>query len=117
MVFHVGDPVVHWTYGLGKVAAIEERALAGQKTLYYAVEIHDLTVWVPADDKVATRLRPPTSQRAFKKLFAILSGPGSHSQTTATSGRSSCTGNCRTATSKLFAALFVIYRFNNTRNR
>ncbi len=76
MVFHVGDPVVHWTYGLGKVAAIEERALAGQKTLYYAVEIHDLTVWVPADDKVASRLRPPTSQRAFKKLFAILSGPG-----------------------------------------
>ena len=76
MQFKVGDPVVHWTHGSGKVVGIEERALAGQKTLYYVVEIHDLTVWVPADEKASSRLRPPTSQRAFKKLFAILSGPG-----------------------------------------
>jgi RNA polymerase-interacting CarD/CdnL/TRCF family regulator len=76
MKFNVGDPVVHWTYGLGEIIGLEERALAGQKILYYVVKIQDLTVCVPADDKAKGRLRSPTSKREFKKLFAILSGPG-----------------------------------------
>lgn len=76
MEFRVGDPVVHWTHGLGTVVAVQERALAGQNTLYYAVQIRDLTVWVPADAKASTRLRVPTSQQGFKKLFKILSEPG-----------------------------------------
>jgi RNA polymerase-interacting CarD/CdnL/TRCF family regulator len=76
MEFNVGAAVVHWTYGLGKIVAVEERALAGQKTLYYVVQINDLTVWVPVDEKAKMRLRPPTSQNAFKKLFKILSEPG-----------------------------------------
>jgi len=74
--FHVGDSVVHWMYGLGEIVGLEERALAGQKILYYVVKIEDLTVCVPADEKVAHRLRYPTSQQNFKKLFVILSGPG-----------------------------------------
>lgn len=76
MNFREGDPVMHWTYGLGKVIRLEERALSGQKSMYYAVKIGDLTVWVPADDNLESRLRPPTSQAGFKKLHAILSGPG-----------------------------------------
>jgi len=54
----------------------EERTLSGQNTLYYAVQIGDLTVWVPADGKLGSRLRPPTPQAGFKKLLAILSSPG-----------------------------------------
>ncbi|MGE5073269.1 MAG: CarD family transcriptional regulator [Anaerolineae bacterium] len=76
MQFKVGDPVVHWTYGLGKVVAVEERALGGQKALYYVVEISDMTVWVPVDEKAKTRLRPPTSQKTFKKALKILREPG-----------------------------------------
>ncbi len=76
MEFHVGDSVIHWVHGLGEIVGLEERALAGEKTLYYVVKIHDLTVCVPADKKAMGRLRFPTSQREFKKLFAILSGPG-----------------------------------------
>lgn len=75
MQFRVGEPVVHWTYGLGKVIAIEERALSGQKTLYYVVEINDLTIWVPVDDKAKARLRPPTSPRTLKRMVKILSAP------------------------------------------
>ncbi|PIU91506.1 MAG: hypothetical protein COS63_00935, partial [Anaerolineae bacterium CG06_land_8_20_14_3_00_57_67] len=55
---------------------LEERTLSGQNTLYYAVQIGDLTVWVPADGKLGSRLRPPTPQAGFKKLLAILSSPG-----------------------------------------
>ena len=76
MDFNVGDPVVHWMHGLGKIVGLEERILAGQKLLYYVVQIQDLTVCVPADDKAMSRLRPPTTERGFKKLFTILSGPG-----------------------------------------
>lgn len=74
MGYKIGDPVMHWTYGFGQVVGLEERALSGQATLYYAVKLHDLTVWVPADDNLDSRLRPPTTAAGFEKLFAILSG-------------------------------------------
>jgi RNA polymerase-interacting CarD/CdnL/TRCF family regulator len=76
MELREGDPVMHWTYGLGKVIRLEERILSGQKALYYAIKIGDLTVWVPADDNLGKRLRPPTPKLGFKKLHAILSSPG-----------------------------------------
>ena len=76
MNFHEGDPVMHWTYGFGQVVRLEERDLAGATTLYYAVQVRDLTVWVPADAKLETRLRPPTPQTEFKKMINILSSPG-----------------------------------------
>jgi RNA polymerase-interacting CarD/CdnL/TRCF family regulator len=76
MDFQIGDPVVHWTYGLGQVVGLEERALSGQKTLYYAVKVRDMTVWVPADGDLEKRLRRPTPAAGFEQLFAILSGSG-----------------------------------------
>jgi RNA polymerase-interacting CarD/CdnL/TRCF family regulator len=76
MDFRVGDPVVHWTYGLGEIVGLEERALAGRKTLYYVVKIQNFNVYVPADGKAVDRLRPPTSVREFKNLFAILAEAG-----------------------------------------
>ena len=75
MDFHAGDPVMHWTYGLGTVIRLEERILSGKKTLYYAVQIGAMTVWVPADDKLETRLRAPTLKAKFMHLLTILSGP------------------------------------------
>ena len=76
MKFHVGDPVVHWTYGLGHVVGIEERIISNKNTLYYAISAHDLTVWVPADNQLETRLRPPTAPKDFRRLFSILTGAG-----------------------------------------
>jgi len=75
MNFHTGDTVMHWTYGIGQIVNLEERNLLGSKTLYYAVQARDLTVWVPADGKVGTRLRTPTPKSKFKQLLSILSDP------------------------------------------
>jgi RNA polymerase-interacting CarD/CdnL/TRCF family regulator len=75
MEFRVGDPVVHWMYGLGQVVRLEKKDVSGTISLYYAVQVRGLTVWVPADDKVGHRLRMPLSESAFKKLIAILSRP------------------------------------------
>ena len=76
MDFHAGDPVMHWTYGCGQVVRLEERDLSGSNIFYYAVQIKDMTVLVPADAKLSTRLRPPTTQPGFKKLVEILSSKG-----------------------------------------
>jgi RNA polymerase-interacting CarD/CdnL/TRCF family regulator len=76
MNFQEGDPVMHWTYGFGQIVHLEERVISGSKTLYYAVQVHDLTVWVPADSNLENRLRTPTTQARFKQLLNILSEPG-----------------------------------------
>jgi RNA polymerase-interacting CarD/CdnL/TRCF family regulator len=34
-----------------------------------------MTVWVPADDRLETRLRPPTRGKEFQRLLDILTGP------------------------------------------
>ena len=75
MNFHTGDTVMHWTYGIGQIVNLEERTLSGSKTLYYAVQVRDMTVWVPADGKVSSRLRAPTPKIQFQQLLAILSDP------------------------------------------
>jgi RNA polymerase-interacting CarD/CdnL/TRCF family regulator len=76
MNFHEGDTVMHWSYGLGRILRLEERDLSGSKTLYYEVRIQDLTVWVPSDNELEHRLRPPISKTGLDELFAILSNPG-----------------------------------------
>ncbi len=76
MTFHVGDPIMHWTYGLGNIIAREERMISEVKQMYYAVRIKDMTVWVPVDDHVDAHLRPPTAAADFKGLLAILAEPG-----------------------------------------
>jgi RNA polymerase-interacting CarD/CdnL/TRCF family regulator len=76
MNFHEGDSVMHWTHGLGKVVRLETMTLSGEKILYYAVQIGDMTVWVPADDMLETRLRIPTDAAEFKRLMDILTHPG-----------------------------------------
>lgn len=76
MDFQLGDSVVHWSFGIGKVVGMEERTLSGKKASFYLVQVRDLTICVPVDDRTESRLRAPTSPREFKKLFAILKGEG-----------------------------------------
>jgi RNA polymerase-interacting CarD/CdnL/TRCF family regulator len=75
-MYHRGDAVMHWTYGLGSVVRLENRELLGQKMLYYAVQVGDMTVWVPNDDQLLIRLRRPSTRGQLPKLRALLSKPG-----------------------------------------
>ena len=76
MNFREGDWVMHCTYGLGKIIRVEERTIYGPQMLYYAVQIGDMTVWVPSDDRLEKRLRAPTRGDKFQSLRDILSGSG-----------------------------------------
>jgi RNA polymerase-interacting CarD/CdnL/TRCF family regulator len=75
MNFNTGDTVMHWNYGIGQIVNLEERDLSGLTALYYAVQMRDLMIWVPADGNVGSKLRTPTPKPRFKRLLAILSGP------------------------------------------
>ncbi len=75
MEFQIGDRVVHCTYGLGQVLAIEEQVINDNVALCYEVKVADLSIWVPSDANLQNRLRPPISAAGLKKLFPILSGP------------------------------------------
>ena len=72
MEFQIGDPVVHCTYGMGKVMDVEERAYNQTTTKYYKVQVIDFTIWVPADENLKSRLRLPASVSGFKKMLSIL---------------------------------------------
>jgi RNA polymerase-interacting CarD/CdnL/TRCF family regulator len=67
---------MHWTYGLGSVVRLENRELLGKKMLYYAVQVGDMTVWVPNDDQLSTRLRRPSSKGQLARLKTLLTKPG-----------------------------------------
>ena len=73
MNFYKGDMVMHWSHGIGQIVNLEERALAGSKTIYYVVQMQDMTVWVPADSKVGSRLRPPTPKRLSSVTARMIS--------------------------------------------
>jgi CarD family transcriptional regulator len=74
--FEVGDQVVHWIHGIGKIIQLENKRISGETTRYYVVQIRDLTLWVPISEEGQRCLRYPTPQEDFKSLFRILSGPG-----------------------------------------
>lgn len=72
MNFKVGDTVVHWTHGLGKIIAIDEMLLAGNKQQYYVVEVELLKLWVPVENAEEGSLRFPSESSQFILLFDIL---------------------------------------------
>lgn len=76
MDFHVGDPVIHWSFGFGKIVSIEERVHANRTAPFYFVEIAGLTICVPIDSQTESRLRSPKTALEFRDLFAILREEG-----------------------------------------
>jgi CarD family transcriptional regulator len=80
MVFHIGDKVIHWTYGLGEIVDIEEKVIDGNPTNCYVVHALDTMIWIPIDNLEQRSLRLPTSPEEFKGLFEILTSPGEKMQ-------------------------------------
>jgi RNA polymerase-interacting CarD/CdnL/TRCF family regulator len=75
MKFKIGDWVVHCTHGLGQILAIEERVINEIKGPYYMVKVANLTIWVPADKNVKSRLRLPNDAAGFMESISVLSEP------------------------------------------
>lgn len=76
MNYQIGDNVIHWTHGTGRIIAIDEKDLAGKTHQYYVVDTGKLTLWVSTDETGETSIRPPTEGLEFKTLVNSLRSPG-----------------------------------------
>ena len=74
--YKVGDTVVHWIYGKGKIVAINDKGLPGEPCFYYEIEGNEQTLWVPVDENGRSSLHLPTSRSDFKLLTNILRSQG-----------------------------------------
>lgn len=74
--YQVGDIVVHWTYGSGKIVAVDDKGLPGQPCSYYVIEGKGQTLWVPVEENGSSSLHRPTSRADFKLLTNILRSQG-----------------------------------------
>lgn len=76
MDYKIGETVIHWTHGLGKVIAIDEMELAGITQKYYVVEVGIIKLWVAMDEADEGPLRRPMDAVKFKTLLNNLNTPG-----------------------------------------
>jgi RNA polymerase-interacting CarD/CdnL/TRCF family regulator len=74
--YKVGDTVVHWAYGTGKIVAVADKGLPGYPCSYYVIEGSHQTLWVPVEENDRGSLHLPTTRSDFKLLFNILRGQG-----------------------------------------
>jgi RNA polymerase-interacting CarD/CdnL/TRCF family regulator len=74
--YKVGDTVVHWNYGIGKILAVEDKGLPGDPCFYYVIEGNELTLWVPVEENGSSSLHLPTPSTEFGQLISILRSPG-----------------------------------------
>jgi RNA polymerase-interacting CarD/CdnL/TRCF family regulator len=74
--YKVGDTVVHWTFGSGKIVAVVNKGLPGKSSFYYVIEGSEQILWVPVDEIGSSSLHLPTSPPDFKLLINILRSQG-----------------------------------------
>lgn len=75
-VYKVGDSVVHWNYGGGKIVAVEDKGLPGNPRICYVIEGSNVTIWVPVDENGSSSLHLPTSPSDFRLLLNVLRSQG-----------------------------------------
>jgi len=74
--FQVGDQVIHWAHGPGRIIQLEEKTLYGHTRQYYVVEMSNFKLWVPVNQIGTPSLRLPITKEDFEDLIQILSSPG-----------------------------------------
>ena len=60
--FKVGDWVVHYSYGLGKVINIANKGIENANEPYYQVKTKDFTYWIPIESQYADHIKPIRSK-------------------------------------------------------
>ena len=73
-MFSVGDKVVYPTHGVGRIEAMEEKEIAGQKIKCYILSIigKDLKIIVPTFNAQKVGLRQIIQEEELDKVFDIL---------------------------------------------
>jgi RNA polymerase-interacting CarD/CdnL/TRCF family regulator len=70
--FEIGDWVVHYYYGVGKVEDIVEKGLDGNKKVFYRVSTKDINYWIPLEDEYCDHIEPIRSKKEFNQALKII---------------------------------------------
>lgn len=70
--FDVGDWIVHYYHGVGKVEDIIEKGLDGNQKMYYKVSTKDIDYWIPLDDDISDHIEPVRSKEDFTQALNII---------------------------------------------
>lgn len=72
MAFHIGEKVIHASFGFAEVVNIENKVISGDSRQYYVVKTKEMLIWVPTSENKETKLRPPSSMKDLQECFKIL---------------------------------------------
>ena len=71
--FEVGDWVVHYYHGVGKVKDIVEKGLDGNEKTFYKVTTNKIEYWIPVEDEDCDHIEPIRSKKDFDDALKIIS--------------------------------------------
>jgi RNA polymerase-interacting CarD/CdnL/TRCF family regulator len=70
-----GDWLVHCTYGLGQIKALEVKCISGEETPYWRVKTADSIYWMPVEQMDSAIIRPLATPDEIEQAIAILGKP------------------------------------------
>lgn len=83
--FQVGDWIVHYFHGVGKIEGIVDKGLDGKEKTYYKVSTKDMDYWIPMEDQMSGHIEPIRSKTEFENALIELTKPpkpiGKHHKT------------------------------------
>ncbi len=72
-MFNIGDNIVYPMHGAGKIEAIEEKDILGEKQAYYILKMPgDVKVMVPTNKAEEIGVRSVVDKKSADKVFSIL---------------------------------------------
>lgn len=73
--FHVGDWIVHYYHGVGKVIGVVEKGLADNRQKFYKVSTKEIDYWLPYDNVDVDHIEPLRTKQDFEEALKILTKP------------------------------------------
>lgn len=70
--FEIGDWVVHYYHGVGKVKDIVEKGLEGNEKTFYKVSTKEIDYWIPMEDEDTDHIEPIRSKKDFENALKII---------------------------------------------
>lgn len=71
--FKIGDWIVHYNFGVGKVEDIVEKGVGSEKQTYYKISTSKIDYWLPMDNQDIEYVEPIHSKQDFENALKILS--------------------------------------------
>jgi RNA polymerase-interacting CarD/CdnL/TRCF family regulator len=71
--FEIGDWIIHYYYGIGKVKDIVDKGLNENRNTFYKVSTKEIDYWIPMDQEDIDHIEPIRSKEDFENALEILS--------------------------------------------